>query len=272
MIAASPLSPDEYAMRIATQTESALICKEYSSPFIVPPLFPGTTENAFSDGQTLKVHTVQGVVQTDHHRVQSSGHGKTRYRSSSRLCRVSSDLSRCLPPVSSGLDEAHVWLNGYVNKPNCRIWSEANPQVYIERPLHPDKLTVWCALWAGGILLQKRMKATRYNGAACHTARATIDLLKDTFGDRLISRFGPVNWLPRSCDLTPLDYFLWRYVKSLVYADKPQTLDHLEDNIRRVIADIRPQMLEKVIETWTSRLDFIRASRGSPMPEIRFKM
>ncbi|GFT14002.1 transposon Ty3-I Gag-Pol polyprotein [Trichonephila clavipes] len=47
---------------------------------------------------------------------------------------------------------------------------------------------------------------------------------------------------------------------------------HLEDNIRRVIADIRPQMLEKVIENWTSRLDYIRASRGSPMPEIIFKM
>ncbi|GFY02513.1 hypothetical protein TNCV_3503941 [Trichonephila clavipes] len=105
-----------------------------------------------------------------------------------------------------------------------------------------------------------------------NSARATIDLLKDTFGDRLISRFGPVNWPPRSCDLTPLDYFLWGYVKSLVYADKPQTLDHLEDNIRRVIADIRPQMLEKVIENWTSRLNYIRASRGSPMPEIIFKM
>ncbi|GFT09609.1 uncharacterized protein TNCV_4947811 [Trichonephila clavipes] len=74
------------------------------------------------------------------------------------------------------------------------------------------------------------------DGATCHTARATVDLLKDTFGDRLISRFGPVNWPPRSCDLTPLDYFLRGYVKSLVYADKPQTLDHLEDNIRRVIA------------------------------------
>ncbi|GFS72358.1 uncharacterized protein TNCV_1827571 [Trichonephila clavipes] len=156
-------------------------------------------------------------------------------------------------------DEAHVWLNGYVSKQNCRIWSEANPQVYVETPLHPEKLTVWCALWAGEILLQKR-------------SRATIDLLKDTFGDRLISRFGPVNWPPRSCDLTPLDYFLWGYVKSLVYADKPQTLDHLEDNIRRVIADIRPQMLEKVIENWTSRLDYIRASRGSHMPETIFKM
>ncbi|GFV96799.1 hypothetical protein TNCV_4350121 [Trichonephila clavipes] len=53
-------------------------------------------------------------------------------------------------------DEAHFWLNGYVNKQNCRIWSEANPQVYVETPLHPEKLTVWCALWAGGIHLQKR--------------------------------------------------------------------------------------------------------------------
>ncbi|GFW12044.1 transposable element Tc3 transposase [Trichonephila clavipes] len=53
-------------------------------------------------------------------------------------------------------DEAHFWLNGYVNKRNCRIWGEANPQVYVETPLHPEKLTVWCTLWAGGILLQKR--------------------------------------------------------------------------------------------------------------------
>ncbi|GFS93229.1 DUF4817 domain-containing protein [Trichonephila clavipes] len=134
-----------------------------------------------------------------------------------------------------------------------------------------EKLTLCCALWAGGIIGPYFFKndeghnvtvnGDRYramitnffnpelnnhvvqelwfqqDGATCHTARATIDLLKNTFGDRLISRFGPVNWPPRSCDLTPLDYFLWSYVKALVYADKPQTLDHLEDNIRRVIAD-----------------------------------
>ncbi|GFU97391.1 uncharacterized protein TNCV_4742031 [Trichonephila clavipes] len=134
-------------------------------------------------------------------------------------------------------DEAHFWLNGYVNKQNCRIWSEANPQVYVETPLHPEKVTVWGALWAGGILLKNdeghnvTVNGDRYramitnffipelnnhdvqelwfqqDGATCHTC-ATIDLLKDTFGDRLISRFGPVNWPPRSCDLTPLDYFL----------------------------------------------------------------
>ncbi|GFV53190.1 transposable element Tc3 transposase [Trichonephila clavipes] len=198
-------------------------------------------------------------------------------------------------------DEAHFWLNGYVNKQNCRIWSEANPQVCVETPLHPEKLTG--ALYG---LVESFFKndeghnvtgnGDRYramitnffipelnnhdvqelwfqqDGATCHTARATIDLLKDTFGDRLIPRFGPVNWPPRSCDLTPLDYFLWGYVKSLVYADKPQTLDHLEDNIHRVNADMRPQMLEKMFENWTSRLDYILVSRGSPMPEIIFKM
>ncbi|GFU70824.1 liprin-alpha-2 [Trichonephila clavipes] len=137
-------------------------------------------------------------------------------------------------------DEAHFWLNGYANKQNCRIWSEANPQVCVETPLHPEKLTVWCALWAGGIIAPYFFKndeshnvtvnGDRYramitnffipelnnrdvqelwlqqDSATCHTARATIDLLKDTFGDCLISRFGPVNWPPRSCDLTPLDF------------------------------------------------------------------
>ncbi|GFW93193.1 hypothetical protein TNCV_3333531 [Trichonephila clavipes] len=31
-------------------------------------------------------------------------------------------------------------------------------------------------------------------------------------------------------------------------------------------------MLEKVMENWTSRLDYIRANRGSHMPEIIFKI
>ncbi|GFX48599.1 putative transposable element [Trichonephila clavipes] len=113
-------------------------------------------------------------------------------------------------------DEAHFWLNGYVNKQNCRIWSETNPQVYVETPLHPEKLTVWYALWAGGIIGPYFFKndeghnvtvnGDRYramitnffipelnnhdgqelwfqqDGTTCPTARAPIDLLKKYIG------------------------------------------------------------------------------------------
>ena len=104
------------------------------------------------------------------------------------------------------------------------------------------------------------------DGATCHTAIATIDLLKSKFCDKLISRNGPVN-----CDLTPLDYFLWGYVKSLVYADKPATIDALEANIVRVLRDIRPAVLEKVAKNWTSRMRFVKNSHDGHMPEIIFK-
>ncbi|GFU83430.1 putative transposable element [Trichonephila clavipes] len=144
-------------------------------------------------------------------------------------------------------------LNGYVNKQNCRIWSEANPQVYVETPLHPEKLTVWCALWAGGIIGPYFFKNDeghnvtvkfQQDGATCPTARATIDLLKDTFGDRLISRFGPVpvNWPSRSCYLTPLDYFLWGKVlwgsvgvKPLVAAKQAKTRSGIcDESVRNI--------------------------------------
>ena len=35
----------------------------------------------------------------------------------------------------------------------------------------------------------------------------------------------------RSCDLTPLNYFLWDYAKAHADTDKPASIDELEDNI-----------------------------------------
>ncbi|GFS53222.1 hypothetical protein TNCV_3022931 [Trichonephila clavipes] len=94
-------------MRITTQTESALICARESRPHSLSLQFRCSRHHrerrAFSDGQALKIHTVQGVVQTDHHRGSLLATVKTRYRLSSRLSRVSSDFSRCLPPVSTSI-------------------------------------------------------------------------------------------------------------------------------------------------------------------------
>ena len=49
--------------------------------------------------------------------------------------------------------------------------------------------------------------------ATCHKAEATLDVLRSVFEDRNISRRGDVVWPPRSCDLTPLDYYFWGAIK-----------------------------------------------------------
>ncbi|KZC15025.1 hypothetical protein WN55_08618 [Dufourea novaeangliae] len=49
-------------------------------------------------------------------------------------------------------DEAHFHLGGYVNKQNCRIWGSENPHVIVEKPMHPQRVTVWCGFWSGGII------------------------------------------------------------------------------------------------------------------------
>ena len=46
-------------------------------------------------------------------------------------------------------DEAYFWLNGFVNKQNCRIWAESNPPQIQQLLMHPKKLTVW---WSDGII------------------------------------------------------------------------------------------------------------------------
>ena len=49
-------------------------------------------------------------------------------------------------------------------------------------------------------------------------------LLHEKFPGRVIFRNGDYNWPPRSCDLTPLDFFILSYVKDKVYADAPQSI------------------------------------------------
>ena len=102
--------------------------------------------------------------------------------------------------------EAHFWLNGYVNKQNCRYSSESSLQVFEELPFHPQRLTVWCGLWHGSIIgpyffwNKKGRAVIQFSVSAvgrywtdvipirCHYSNETIDVLKEKFGDWIISR------------------------------------------------------------------------------------
>jgi len=134
-------------------------------------------------------------------------------------------------------DEAHFWMNGYMNKQNCRIWDDTNSREIHQLQMHPEKVTVWCGFWSGGIgpyFFQNEagvaiiINGERYrsmisnflwpddmddmdtdnmwfqqDGATCHTPHATMDILHERFESMVISRGGDVNWSPRSCHLTP---------------------------------------------------------------------
>ena len=49
-------------------------------------------------------------------------------------------------------DEAHFHLSGYVNKQNYRYRAPENPQEIHQRPLHSERLNVWCGIASFGVL------------------------------------------------------------------------------------------------------------------------
>ena len=107
-----------------------------------------------------------------------------------------------------------------------------------------------------------RILVQRHNWAIflCHTAKATLDVLRSVFKDRISSRRADVVWPPKSCDLTPLDYYLWGAVKDKCYADKPETIDALKDNIREAIGEIQLHTINNVLKNWTDRVGYCMAN------------
>ncbi|KAJ4441201.1 hypothetical protein ANN_11052 [Periplaneta americana] len=76
------------------------------------------------------------------------------------------------------------------------------------------------------------------DGATAHTARTSMTALRRMFPEHLVSRFGNVNWPTHSPDLSAYDYFLWGFLKSRVYANRPTTIQDLKNNIHAEIEAI----------------------------------
>ena len=167
------------------------------------------------------------------------------------------------------------------------LWHR-KPAWDIEKPMHPKRVTVCCGFRCRGIMGHFRSKLSKGRPlqsmaiviGACWTNfcsqklkrrilatfgfnwTASLDVLRPFFEDRIISRTADVVWPPRSCDLTPLDYYLWDADKDKWYAHKPEAIDALKDNIREAIGEIQLHTINNVVKNWTDRIGYWMASRG----------
>ena len=82
------------------------------------------------------------------------------------------------------------------------------------------------------------------DGAISHTARQSLEAVRELFGSHVISRFGNLQWPPRSPDLSLCDFFLWGKLKSKVYTTRPRTLDQLKQRFQDEVNGIPASMLQ----------------------------
>ena len=71
----------------------------------------------------------------------------------------------------------------------------------------------------------------------------------------MVSNKSTHQWSPHSPDLNPPDFFLWGYLKDVVYVNRPQTIQELKNNITHEISQIPREMRESVMKNFQKRLE-----------------
>ena len=184
-------------------------------------------------------------------------------------------------------DECVFYLSGNVNQQNCRFWDTENPHLVIPaKEQGSPRVMVWCGLssmrlFGPFFFINENITAANYlimlqqqffpifqasnlvhgetffqhDGAPPHYGLLVRQWLNDMFPERWIGRSGPIGWPARSPDLTPLDFYLWGFLKSKVFlAPKPDTIDQLCARITEVCQTITADILHTVADNFAKRL------------------
>lgn len=195
-------------------------------------------------------------------------------------------------------DEAMFTVCGRVHKQNCRIWGYEKPTEVREEPLHSPKVNVWCAMSANEIIgpfffEEPTVKSENYlnmlndylfpilkqkrgyksiifqqDGAPAHYSLEVRTWLNQKFPGKWIGRRGAIEWAPRSPDLTPLDFFLWGYLKQKVFKTPVKDLTELRQRITEQIQLIEPDTLKSVFLNIEKRLVLIQENNGAHIEQL----
>ncbi|CAH0391520.1 unnamed protein product [Bemisia tabaci] len=199
-------------------------------------------------------------------------------------------------------DESTFFLNGVLNRHNCRYWSDSNPHEFREaHSQFPQKINVWAGILndkiigpffidgnlTGELYLQLLEDAVvpkmvevleeldaefepwfQQDGAPAHYALVVRNFLNNEFPQRWIGRRGFIEWPARSPDLTPCDFFLWGHLKSKVFETPPADIEELKQRITEECRKITPEMLQKVREEFVNRLFYCQEVNGAQFEHL----
>lgn len=176
-------------------------------------------------------------------------------------------------------DESSFNLAGEVNRHNCVYYATENPNVTIIKPIKSPSLTVWAAISSIGLIgpyffegtvtgqnylqmlktffIRKIKARDKYHfmqdGAPPHYAKDVRSWLDNKFPERWIGRRGPIDWPPRSPDMTPLDFYLWGYLKHVIYGKEAKNLEELKENIINAFAEVQIENIQKACRSVLDR-------------------
>lgn len=192
-------------------------------------------------------------------------------------------------------DESTFPLFGKHNSAVVRYWSRTNPRRRVDyRTQYPQKLNVWAGMVGnyiiGPFFINGTLNGVAYvdllsnqiipalqalpdvninsvwyqqDGCPAHNTAAVRRVLNNTFPRRLIANRGDIHWPARSPDLSPNDFFLWGYIKQLVYGhQRANTLEQLQEKIVEAFARVTPVMLHNMRRSFYDRLGFCSMEFG----------
>jgi transposase len=196
-------------------------------------------------------------------------------------------------------DECCFFVNGAVNKHNCRYWDSENPHIFREsNTQYPEKLNVWAGILGNHILgpffingnlngemyLQMLLESIfpaithvimenadefdadivhfQQDGAPPHFHRDVRHFLSTQLRGQWIGRRGLIEWPARSPDLTPMDFFLWGHIKSIIYKTPVENIEDLRNRIVEACNNIPLQTFQNVREEFTLRLSHCQIVGG----------
>lgn len=201
-------------------------------------------------------------------------------------------------------DESCFTRKGVLNLHNLHNWSDENPHAIVKDHFQRQfSINIWAGIvgscFIGPVELPPRLNGEQYlnflqnslpelfediplnvrrdmwfmhDGAPPHFTISVRNFLHRQFPDRWIGRGrdAPVNWPARSPDITPMDFYLWSFMKKEVYATPVETREELWTRILQAADIVRgdAEVLLRVMRSFTHRINLCIENNGQQFQHL----